>query len=228
VILSAGHLSADAKSALTDGITGMHWRYAGAYLNGRSRECGGNATQPLGSAPPRCDNCGMDETDIRVIIDALLEARKVMIGLGDWFATDRDGQLRWSRPLQDASSGEITGLELIADAYPREPEATFKLVLKHGIAVSRVDYGPYESHLNKGDPLRGVTRGLIIGPHAHLWCDNRPRRPTMALPRELDVAQLLPAKVQGFENAFRWFCGENGIFIRGGDLPTFPRSDTLL
>jgi hypothetical protein len=192
--------------------------YAGAYLNGQSRdECGENATQPLGSAPPRCDNCGMDETDIRVIIDAALETRKVMIGLGDWFTTDRDGQLRWSRPLQDASSGEITGLELIVDAYPREPETTFKLVLKHGIAVSRVDYGPYESHLNKGDASRGVARGLISGPHAHLWRDNRPRRPTVALPREL--AQLAQFWIEGGSQFVAAGLTDQDVkWLRGADL----------
>src|SRR5215468_2778208 len=91
--------------------------------------------------------------DIRIIVDNLLSAPRVMFGLGDWFMTDRDGQLRWSRPLQNVASGDTTGLELIVDAYPREPKLKFKIVLTYEIAVSRVDYGPNDSHLNKGNRL---------------------------------------------------------------------------
>ena len=92
-----------------------------------------------------------------------------MVGVGDWAVTDRDGQVRWARPLVETASGELTGLNLVVDGYPRELELKFVLVLTYGSTICRVDYGPDVSHLNKGNHALGIPPELIVGPHAHVW-----------------------------------------------------------
>lgn len=167
--------------------------------------------------------------DIRKQVDDLLAATKIPSGVPEWNRGPRaaaEGQLRWSSPL--SIDGEICPLTLIVDAYPRRRGETFVIILAMTVCITRVDYGPHESHFNGGKRRpTDVPFGLLVGSHCHNWPDNRRLATTRKLPVELNFARLLPTPVQGFANTFRWLCGETNIKL-SHDVPELPSSDLLL
>ena len=172
----------------------------------------------------------MPSPDFAVLIDGLLAARKTIAGTPTWEpGPRRQGQMRWKAPLD--IDGELCGLDLVADAYTREPTLKFTIVIAHRDArtgVVRVEHSVDASHMNNPPVPQGVPEYLITGPHCHGWQDNRrfftPRPPP---PDSPSFARLLPANIQGFANSFRWLCGEYAIDC-GRHTPDYPRSDTLV
>ncbi len=167
----------------------------------------------------------MGISDIRLLVDALLEQEKFIAGGLDWQNGPRDGQRRLSAAL--SADGEIGDIRLVVDAYPDwfEPKFTISLILAR--TVCRLDYGNNASHVNRPPAPDGIELGLITGPHFHAWRDNRHLATQKHLPEESKFASLLPANVKGFQNAFRWFCGEVNVNCSAG-VPEFPKSDRLL
>ena len=167
---------------------------------------------------------------LRARIDRLVAAQKEIAGYPAWEKTSYPGQWRWLAPLNEAGQG--TNLKLIVDFYPQKPPVTFSILLVWFSAVQRLDYGPGVAHHNhemRGlETPAGVQIGWIKGPHCHLWSDNRMLVRETGLPKELEFARLLPAPVQGFENAFRWFCGEVNVSLGGGPLPRLPERTMLV
>jgi hypothetical protein len=166
--------------------------------------------------------------DIRQHVTDLIAAPKIPAGVPEWNQGPRftvEGQVRWSSPL--SIDGEICPLTLIVDAYPRRRIETFTITLAMTVAITRVDYGP-EAHFNGGSRKpQDIDLGLIVGPHCHLWRDNRHLATSRKLPQGLKYARQLPADVRGFANTFRWLCGDCNIQI-GRDIPDLPKSDLLL
>ncbi|MGY3575296.1 hypothetical protein [Bradyrhizobium sp. USDA 4504] len=167
--------------------------------------------------------------ELRETIDALMATEKSIVGIPQWVSTDYDGQMRWLAPL--AVKGEVTPLNLIVDAYPRYETPKFTILLVYGAAVTRIDHGELERHLNhsvKGIGLpAGIVHGWIVGPHVHLWEHNRMLCKSEP-PKELEFAVLLPPQVKGFENSFRWLCGIANINLGSRPLPALPNKDLLL
>jgi hypothetical protein len=167
--------------------------------------------------------------DFRETVDVLMAADKSIVGTPEWVSTDYDGQMRWLAPL--GVNGQITGMNLIVDAYPRSFLQKFTILLIYVVAVMRLDYGELERHLNhavrgKSFPT-GVSSGWIEGPHCHSWDLNRELTRNEP-PKELELATVLPVAVRGFDNSFRWFCGVANIGLHSGDVPELPPKDLLL
>jgi hypothetical protein len=174
-------------------------------------------------------NSLLSKMDFRETVDLLMAAQKSIVGAPAWVTTDYDGQMRWLAPL--GVDGQVTGMNLIVDSYPRSDLQKFSILLVYTVAVMRLDYGELERHLNhvvrgKAFPT-GVLAGWIEGPHCHSWELNRElawNRPS----KELEFATILPVAVRGFDNAFRWFCGEANIGLGPNDVPQLPPKDLLL
>lgn len=167
----------------------------------------------------------MPPPDIRDIIDDLLSRPKQLAGTPSWGRGPRSGQIKWKAPL--SLQGEVLEMDLIVIAYPEMPPLTFAmLVVYDDIAISRMDYGENEEHNNGSYVPPNITSWKIRGPHCHKWQDNKCFATHSTLPDILGYASLLPSSVRGFENTFRWFCGEHKIGII--DVPRYPVSELLL
>jgi hypothetical protein len=167
--------------------------------------------------------------DFRETVDLLMTAHKSIVGTPAWVNTDYDGQRRWLAPL--AVDGQVTGMNLIVDSYPRSDVQKFTILLIYTIAVMRLDYGELERHLNhvvRGTSFPvGVSSGWIEGPHCHSWEMNKQLARNNP-PKELEFAVVLPVAVRGFDNSFRWFCGLANIGLGSNDVPEPPPKDLLL
>lgn len=159
----------------------------------------------------------------------LMESLKRIAGVPAWRPGPRSGQQRWLATLE--IDGEVIPLQLIVDTFPRSPTLRFSISLVLGASIVRLDYWELDRHFNHpvaGQPMPpGVVKGWLEGPHYHGWQENR----TLfkgAPPKELEYAVSLPTNIQGFENAFRWFCAENRIDLGSMPVPDLPPRDTLL
>ncbi|MCJ2128307.1 hypothetical protein [Methylobacterium sp. E-045] len=168
--------------------------------------------------------------DVQARVDLLLATPKAMAGTPKWVTTDREGQRRWLRTL--TISGESTGLDLIIDNWPASPLQRVTVTLNYGRCISRLDAWEHDRHnnhevRNKITPS-DIELGWIFGPHGHLWAHNRHLGTPTSLPVDLEFAIKLPANVQGFENSFRWFCGQTNINCSADELPTLPQREYLI
>lgn len=169
----------------------------------------------------------MTTNDIQDHIDSLLLANKVVAGTPMWENGPRPGeeQKRLVAPL--SIDGEICDLRLIIDAYPYWFEKKFTIMLNFERVICRLDYAASVVHANGLLPPQGVSTGLIEGPHFHSWQANRHLGTPSRTPEKLSFAEPLPSNVQGFQNAFRWFCGGMNIDCVDG-VPETPKSDRLI
>lgn len=172
----------------------------------------------------------MSDLSPQAQVDLLLSRTKTIAGEPTWQSTSYDGQMRWLAPL--SVDGEVTDLNLVVDAYPTHPSAKFNILLVLGRCVARLEYSEHTRHNNHalagGYFPTGLEEGWIYGPHFHSWPTNRILATWDSLPKELEWAMLLPANVRGFDNAFRWFCGETRILCGANEVPDLPPRDRLL
>jgi hypothetical protein len=165
-----------------------------------------------------------DRPDVRALIDALLLGEKALIGYGMWQQGNREGCHQWSRAVEFL--GEISGARLEVKAYLHHESLKFRILLNEQRCIWRLDFAN-DDHTN---PLTSPeTPGQpITGPHYHSWADNRRFATSVALPRRLRIARLLPADIRTFEAAFRWFCSEVRISIKATEVPMLPERNVLL
>lgn len=167
----------------------------------------------------------MPSSDIRDIVDHLLAERKELAGEPRWHRGPRSGQMKWKAPLSLA--GEVLSMDLIVIAYPEMPSLTFMMMVTcEDIVISRMDYSDNEEHNNGWVVPPIITRWKIRGPHLHSWRHNKEFATHSTLPEILEYAILIPVAARGFENAFRWFCGEHNIVV--AEAPDYPGSELLL
>lgn len=162
---------------------------------------------------------------IRDRLDELMASPKALAGKSEWTRGTSDHHMRWKSPLD--VNGELCGINLEIKSYPREDGLRFTIQLMFQIAIVRLEYWRYASHINWPPVPDGCPEFMVEGPHVHLWSDNRQFINTVNLPRELKFARMLPTNVHGFPNAFRWFCGETNI-VCPREIPELPKSDLLL
>ena len=168
--------------------------------------------------------------NLRERVDVLVRAQKHITGMSEWKRTDYEGQWRWLSPL--SIDGVLTNMNLIVDAYPRSSFIKFHINLIYMVSVQRLDYSEEDRHNDhsvKGVPFpAGARLGWIYGPHCHRWEDNRTLATGATLPKELEFAVEMPQSARGFDNAFRWFCGDANIVVAANQMPVLPAKDTLL
>jgi hypothetical protein len=163
------------------------------------------------------------------LLSELMASPKAIAGTPTWQTTARDGQFRWLAAL--AIDGAVSKAVLVVDAYPRSELLRFTISLICGTALARLDYWEMDRHLNHivsglVTPA-GVELRWLDGPHFHGWPQNSGLVKNEP-PRELEFAVPLPASIQGFANAFRWFCAENAIELGNREPPDLPAKDVLL
>jgi hypothetical protein len=165
--------------------------------------------------------------DIRAEVDRLLAARKTLLGTGEWLPPNSgDGEHRFVRRL--AVAGSDCDMTLTIKSRPPYTNDCFRFILEYGYAVFRVDYVSWEIHNNQPGGPPDIDIGLVEGPHYHAWADNKRLCTRISLAKEMKYARLLPRNVRGFENAFRWFCGETNIELGPGDIPDLPGRTLLV
>lgn len=163
-------------------------------------------------------------TDIRELIDDLLEVEKIIAGQPDWNPTDRDGQFRWGGILE--VGGDSTRMKIAFDAYPNEARRRIIATMSLGRCFWRAEFAEFASHMNQPPVPDGFVKGLVIGPHYHCWADNR-RFATQDQIGELHLARLAPSNIHGVENVIRWFCGQVNVSVNF-EVPEYPRRTKLL
>jgi hypothetical protein len=163
------------------------------------------------------------------LVDELLASAKVLAGgLPTWRSGTRDHDERLAWPV--LVDGETDQCELAATCYPDESPDRFTIVLSYANrCIWRIDHellnrSPHRNPLDRADLLGAYE---VRGPHYHSWDDNRYLATLGALPTELLCARPLAPQARGWENAFRWFCGETGI-QQPADIPYLPPRGRLL
>lgn len=165
--------------------------------------------------------------DRRAVVDRYLDAPKRVAGRGQWEPTERLGVQTWSAHL--TLNGEVTELQLRMKAYTAPPiTGEFRIILTLGYCVWRLCFVRSDGHVNPAVRPRHLPLGPLDCPHYHGWEDNRSLATAAALPKRLKYANRLPDEIADFDTALRWFCAQTNIVFAEDELPTFPRSDTLL
>jgi hypothetical protein len=147
------------------------------------------------------------------LVKVLLASDKQLVGLPRWVPGTRDHDQRQAWPVLVA--GETSECVLMATCYPEESADRFTITLNYARrCIWRVDHelanrAPHHNPLDRVSLLDGAYE--VQGPHFHSWSDNRYLAAVATLPIELPCARALPPQVRGWENAFRWFCGQTGI-----------------
>ena len=163
------------------------------------------------------------------LVDRLLASNKQLVGLSGWRPGTRDHDQRLAWPV--LVSGETSECVLAATCYPDESPDRFTIALNYSErCIWRVDHelpsrSPHHNPLDRVVLLDGSYQ--VQGPHFHSWPDNRYLATVASLPLELSCARALPPQVRGWENAFRWFCGETGI-RQPPEIPSLPPRGRLL
>jgi hypothetical protein len=154
----------------------------------------------------------------------MLRGEKALLGYGMWQQGNRDGCHQWSRAVEFL--GESRGARLEVKAYSQHETLKFRILLNEQRCIWRLDFAD-DGHVN---PLSAPESPgqPVTGPHYHSWQDNRRYATSIALPRRLRNARILPAYIQSFEAAFRWFCDEVKISIKTTDVPELPERNGLL
>lgn len=154
----------------------------------------------------------MTEGSLKRFVDIVLASTKSLEGIPSWErgARSHDRRLVWV-VLVEGQSAECA---LTATAYPEmgERRFTISLVVKQR-CVWRLDYDPIDTeHINPPDRLKipGIPPH-IRGQLFHSWEDNSYLASKTRLPNQLYCAKELPINVRGWENSFRWFCGQTQI-----------------
>lgn len=168
----------------------------------------------------------MTTQDIRKTVDALLAAQKTLLGVGEWKPANDGRDFRFVRRV--AINGADCGMSLTVKSVPPSVTDEFRFILEYGLNVFRLDYFSYEVHNNQSCGPSDIRVGLVEGPHYHAWSDNRRLCTRLSLAKNMKYARSLPANIRGFDNAFRWFCGETRITLGAGDVPDLPGKQLLI
>ena len=145
-------------------------------------------------------------------VDTMLKAKKVLIGEPEDRGPNRDSeQARLVWPVLVNSKSDQCYVS--ATLYPNDRDLRFSISLVYyDHNVWHLDFVPhYRAEVNP--PLVGHDNGFetIWGPHCHRWEENRQFSQHGAIPHPLRFRVPLPADVQNWENAFRYFAGEVNI-----------------
>lgn len=169
----------------------------------------------------------MTKGSLKCFVDIVLASTKSLEGIPSWERGTRnhDRRLDWV-VLVEGQSAECV---LMATAYPEmgEERFTISLVVKD-CCVWRLDYDPIDTeHVNPLDRFRilGIPPH-IRGQHFHSWEDNSYLASKTRLPDQLHCARKLPVNVRGWENSFRWFCGQTKI-RSPTEMPSYPPREEL-
>lgn len=165
-------------------------------------------------------------SDLRLVVDKLLQAQKKPVGVANWKEDHREGVHRILYPL--LVEGEISDATLLIMAYPRVRVPQFRINLLYGKAIWRLDYNHFEEHYNSFNRPDDLELGPFTCPHYHSWEDNRRFATRAALPERLENARRLDANLKSFDNTFRWFCGRTAIDIAELGVPSLPTTDRFL
>jgi hypothetical protein len=166
---------------------------------------------------------GSSKHSVADLVDELLTASKSLSGIPIWTNGNRQEELRFSWPV--LIEDELHGCYVAATAYPdsRETRFTISLVFR-GICIWRVDYEhEHKRHTNPADRIVALGCAVVAGRGFHAWSDNRHLATFAGLPKEMKCARPLPENIRGWENTFRWFCGETRI----AQPPKFPDWPTM-
>lgn len=158
-------------------------------------------------------------------IDALLAIEKQIIGRADWSDIHQHGETRLI--LSVLVAGEAAGVRLVVKAYPDVKPPKFKIVLCAPKAVHRLDFDSTARHVNSLDRPADLPPS-VTGHHYHSWEDNKRFSTFNGLPRDLLNARPLPANIQSFPNALRWFCSGVNLTLGANDVIDLPRSTRLV
>ncbi len=146
------------------------------------------------------------------LVDRLLSAQKSFAGSSpDWVEGNREEEVRFTWPV--LINGESHACYVAATAYPnfRGERFTISLIFKNS-NIWRIDYEPdFKRHTNPFDRASLLGSYEVRGKSYHSWEDNRYLATHATLPKKFECARHLPENVQGWENAFRWFCGQTNI-----------------
>jgi hypothetical protein len=160
------------------------------------------------------------------VVDRFLAATKTLVGRGDWVCEIDTEECRMGWPL--AVDGVLTRARLDVSAYPLEQDYGFTITLNFPPCIMRLDYVPdYEGHTN---PVEEYSRWplIVLGPHIHLWEDNRRFCAASTLPRELLVAMPLANNIRRYEQAMHHFCDIARIQRSNDDLLPLPPRGRLI
>lgn len=163
-------------------------------------------------------------SDVRVLVDGFLQARKSLAGIPAWVEDLDRGTWRWTRAIE--IDGELRGLTLLVKAYPQENPLKFRIMINATRCVWRLDVAN-DQHVN---PLSAPAHAglVIVEPHYHAWADNRIFATANSLPSKLKNARIFPDKSEDFAAMFRWFCAQTAIVVGTSDVPILPQSGKLL
>lgn len=151
---------------------------------------------------------GMAEEHIAKRVDHLLAQPKSLEGLPSWHPPNQQGEARMLMPL--AIGRQLTDAILEINGYPMQRNLRFRIMIRLGECVCRLDYVEDEPHMNPLDTWKDCG-GQFTAPHMHHWQDNRRYCRQSDLPERLPVARLLPGNIRQFDAAFRWFCDKTNI-----------------
>lgn len=167
------------------------------------------------------------QVDLPQLVDNFLETDKTFAGRPEWNTELNGNVYRWVAPL--SVNGEMPGFDITIKSYPHENPITFRIILAHDKAIWRLDFAFDDPHQNSFNAPPDISGQIITGRHYHAWPDNRRFSTARGLPNKLHNARNLPANVQTFENALRWFCGEVRIVdLDAFGIPELPKPGTLL
>lgn len=160
--------------------------------------------------------------EFTLAVTALIGAHKALAGIDtppQWISA-RDGVGVETKFLVEVD-GTQYGDKVTIVAVPAQ--GTFHLnLISRGVCVSRLDFDPMQPHTNTIFAHLDGLPGIVGGRHFHRWSANtRFVKGDGALER-LFHAEDLPASVQKFDQALRWFCNENNIGLPHGHLIEFP------
>ena len=170
---------------------------------------------------------GGSATPVADLVDQLLATPKSLGGRPSWADGSWDGQKRIAWPV--LVDGETVGATLVAITNTAIDELNFSISLAvQDRSVCRLDYDPpLKLHTNPIEPGKPNSGLVMRGPHYHGWADNRCLATPAALPKALDWRSELPNNLRTWENAFRWFLGENNI-EQLASLPALPPRSRLI
>ncbi len=169
---------------------------------------------------------GEGNNHIANLVDALLEADKVLVGVVHWHDGTRSEDKRFDWPV--LVGGETAECAVAATAYPDELDLRFTITLNYrSHNIWRIDHDPpYRRETNPFLTGHRYSGDTIRGPHFHPWVDNRHEATPATFPT-LCWRRPLPSQVQGWENTFRWFLGETNIG-QPETIPSLPRRMRLV
>ena len=163
------------------------------------------------------------------VVDDFLAADKLITGEADWVWYDQSAEYR--RTYVVTVDGIPTGATLELIAYPMLQEQKiypFTITLNFPPCVERLEVLPSSGgHTNPFKEYSDYDQ-VIRGSHYHGWEDNKYLAKANDLPKELDIARVLPVEIKAFDSATRWFCQRTNIIIEKHQYLELPPRSWLL